>query len=160
MDDLKEEAVQHIEQAKDIMNLTNDELLEMNKFLFKHRSTNRDLLRLIVDSNMNPKQKMFLCYVRGTAQEFNNAKIRHDKEDKSTYINEVDAYESIASGFNGWEIIEIIRVLLSSLKTVMIESLDENSISEMSMKISDSFCKFSDDYKNIKDLEDKLDKKN
>jgi propanediol dehydratase small subunit len=92
-DNLKEDAVQHIERVKDIMKLTNEELLEMNKFLFEYRSANQDLLRLILESDMNSKQKMFLCYVRGTAQEFHNAKIRHNKKQVSKYINDVGAYE-------------------------------------------------------------------
>lgn len=144
---------QHLLKIKSIMNLTDNDLLEIHQFLFNHRD-DEELLSSVLKSNMSEKQKIFLSYIKGIGQEYRSEVARDTKTDKKRYLDQIDAFENISSGFNGWDIVEIARTLSSVLRAMMIETLDKKGVSNLAMQISDDFCRFSDDHKKFKDMSD------
>lgn len=140
---------QHVLKIKNMMDITDDELYEIRLFLFDHGKDDEELLHAILNSKMNERQKMFLCYVRGIGQILN---IKTDKK----FVDQTDAFKNISFGFNGWNMADIIITLSSVLKAMMIDTLDKVDIPSISMQISDDFCRFSEDYKRFKELSDRI----
>lgn len=142
---------QHLLEVKHEMNLTEEELFRMNQFLLGHKD-DKELLSSIFKSGMGEKQKIFLAYIRGIGQEYINESSRNSKIDQEKYFDQIDAFERISYGFSGWNMVEIARTFSSVLKAMMVETLDEKEISDLTMQISDDFCRFSEDYKKFKGL--------
>jgi len=156
---LKDDMIgQQLLKIKREMNLTEEELLQMHKYLIDHKD-DKELLSSLIKSDMSEKQKIFLAYIRGIGQEYINESERSSKKDERKYFDQIDAFESISSGFSGWDMIEIARTFSSVLKAMMINTLDNKDISGLAMQMSDDFCRFSEDYEKFKELSDSMQRK-
>lgn len=151
--------------------LSTDDITKMHHFVIQAKNSGDNWPILLDNYELTENQKLFISYIKGVSkgtqvaekritQRMKNVKnakkIKLDKFD--TFIDQIDAFEHISHGFNGWNTEEGIRVLVSCIETIMLASLPKELIPSISMLLSDTFCRFADDYKHMNN--DNIIKKN